>query len=95
MSSWKEPWRFVVTSNVSNLSAFAVATTEGTAVGPNGLSASTNGQQATAPVRFLGTDLHTSSGGTGLILKSPNQTTCRRPQIDDAGNLLVSPVSCP
>jgi hypothetical protein len=65
-------------------------------IGPNGLSASTNGPQATAPVRVLGTDLYTSTGGTGLVLKSPNQSVCRRLGIDDAGILQAEPVTpCP
>jgi hypothetical protein len=48
-----------------------------------------------AKLHLAGGDLYVSSSNQGVILKSPNGAVCRRLGIDDAGNIVLTPVTCP
>ena len=61
--------------------------------------ASTNvGIGTTAPTTTLqvaGGDISTTTGGSGLIVKSPDGNTCARIGIDNSGTIVASAVACP
>jgi hypothetical protein len=46
-------------------------------------------------IQVEGGDVYISSGGKGIVLRSPNGTACLLLRIDDSGTLLQTPISCP
>lgn len=71
----------------------------GSVGGGGELTPETNvGIGTTAPKSRLhveGGNVLVSTGGQGVILKSPNGSVCRKLAIDNFGTLVVSAVSCP
>lgn len=70
-------------------------TTEYTDVAPfHGVVFSTSSNEP-PKLKVSGGDLLVGSPGQGLILKSPNGTTCRLLAIDNAGAMVLTAVACP
>ena len=67
--------------------------------GVNGAKAHTNvGIGTTAPAERLhvqGGNIYIGAAGQGIILKSPDGALCRLLTIDNAGNLVITPTTCP
>ena len=71
----------------------------GSVSGVNGAAANTKvGIGTTTPKTTLdvtGGNILVATPGQGVILKSPDGLTCKLLGIDNGGNMLLSPTSCP
>jgi hypothetical protein len=47
------------------------------------------------PLQVATGDAYVSNAGSGIILKSPNGSVCRRVTIDNTGTLVASAITCP
>jgi len=78
----------------SNLSISQAGTTELVIANGNG----NVGIGTSAPKTKLqvdGGNMYVGAPGQGLILKSPNGSVCRILSIDNSGNMVLTPVTCP
>jgi hypothetical protein len=48
-----------------------------------------------AKLQIANGNIYTSAGGTGLIVKSPNGTICKKIGIDNSGNIIAISITCP
>jgi hypothetical protein len=50
---------------------------------------------ANTKVQVAGGDIYLEDTNSGIILKSPNGTSCYRVTVDNAGNLITTSIACP
>lgn len=48
-----------------------------------------------AKLQIANGNIYASTAGTGLIVKSPNGTLCKKIGIDNSGNIIAASVTCP
>jgi hypothetical protein len=91
-------------NNATAIGAYAAVSASNSLVlgsinGVNGASASVNvgigTPTPTTPLHVASGDIYASQAGSGVIVKSPDGTTCARIGIDDTGALSVTALTCP